>query len=111
MVAKRFLLHFDLTTLSVRSTRSKNGDVLAATGLLLILSRCVTDDNQAYNLAIANTKVVRQDQVASRKFGVVICAVVGSADDRVLIVIDNFTDVNGHLITDHLFLHPTGSKC
>jgi len=77
---------------------------------LLIVSRCVADDDQAHNLAVTNAKVVRQDQVTSRQIGFVILAVVGATDDRVPIVVDNFTDVNGHLITNHLFLNPTPDR-
>ncbi len=92
------------------ATCSKNISVLAATRFLLLVSRCVADDNQAHNLAVANAKVVRQDQVTSRKIGFVILAVLGTTDDRVPVVVDHFTDVNGHLITDQLFLHPTPDR-
>src|SRR5260370_18529208 len=66
---------------------------------LLIVSRSVADDDQAHNLAIANAKVVRQDQVTSRQIRFVILPVVGATDDPVPILVDNFTHFIGPLIT------------
>jgi hypothetical protein len=53
-------------------------------------------------------KVVRHDQLVG-KVGPVEVSVVTAADDDLAVVVKGFGDLNGHMVTHHLFGHPTAN--
>src|SRR6185437_12900080 len=65
----------------------------------------VQDNDQADDLAVTDAEVVRQNELVGQA-GLVEGAVVGAADDRVAVVVQDLADVDADLVAHHLFSHP-----
>src|SRR5580658_6673905 len=76
---------------------------------LLVRGRLTEDDDEAEDLAASNVEVVRQDQLF-REVGLVELAVIGAAHDYRAIAIENFADLDGHMVADNFLLHPAPDR-
>src|SRR5882724_5938628 len=70
-----------------------------------VRGRLIENDDEADDLSVSNLEVVRQNQIF-RQIGLVVLAVIGAAHDRVAVVIEDFANFDGHMVSDHLLLDP-----
>src|ERR1700722_9588120 len=75
----------------------------------LVRGLLIEDDDEADDLAVSNLEVVRQNQFL-RQIGLVVLAVIGAAHDGVAIMIEDLTNLDGHMVTDHLLLDPAPDR-
>jgi hypothetical protein len=70
-----------------------------------VVGRLVEDDYKADDLAVTHAEVVRQNKIVGQ-IGPVERTVVGSAQYRIVVMIEHLANLNPHLVTDYLFGHP-----
>src|SRR5882762_9205912 len=70
-----------------------------------VVGRPVEHDDQTDDLVVADAEVVRQDDLVG-KVRLIELAVIGTAHDRVAIVVNDLAYIDADLVPDQLFAHP-----